>query len=239
MRHDPRAHSHTQSTQPHSEHTATLRAHSHTRGHTHTSGTQPHFGDTHCRHPTPPTRPEQQKPHTTARTFRTNGWQDQPPQDTASPGTQPCQQTPLPPRGHSPAQGTHRLHTTPPRTESTVQILHTMIAPTAVTDRRRRVAPTAMFSSDAPGSSGDTALPRGTQPHSGVTATLQGTHTAGTQRPPPGLNSKNRTQLHARSEPTAGKTNRRRTQHPRGHCLAQGTHRLHTTPPGQKVLHKH
>ena len=132
----PGGHTATRGTQPHSGHTATLRAHSHTQG------TQPHSGDTHCRPPTPPTRPEQQKPHITVRTLRTNGKQDQPPQDTASPGTQPCQQTPLPPQGHSAAQGTHRLHTKPPGQKALykycTQWLHQQLSQTAADGWPRR-----------------------------------------------------------------------------------------------------
>ncbi len=159
-------------------------------------------------------------------------------------------------RGHSPApaQGTQPCSAdTPPahnapRTESTVQILHTMVAPTAVTDRRRRMAPTAMISSDAPRSpgtqpylgghsltSGDTALLRGhsltsgTHSHFGDTATLWGhSHTLGTQ-PHSGDTATLRGHSHAQgTQPRSGDTALPRGTQP--HSGDTATLRGHTLP---------
>jgi hypothetical protein len=99
------------------------------------------------------------------------------------PGTQPLARIPRRrPRGHSPAEGTHRLHTTPPGQKALykycTQWLHQQLTQTAADGWPRR--------DDLSTIPGDTALLRA---HSQT----QGTHTAGTQRPAPGPNSKNRT----------------------------------------------
>jgi len=160
-------------------------------------GTQPHSGDTspaqgtHCL----PTTPPPTGPNSKNRTISMPGQHVR--------GHSPAGTAPLPPRGHT------ACTQLPPDRKYCTNTEHN-----GCTNSCHRPPPT-----DGP--DGDDLSGCATIP--GHTATLgahshtRGTHTAGTQRPPPGLNSKNRTQLHARSEPTAGKTNRRRTQHPRGH----------------------
>ena len=148
------------------------------RGHSPVQGTQPCSGDTSPAHIAPKDRT-----HCTNTTH--NGCTDSrhsPPRGMAprdgpdamiSPDVVPGDTATL--RGNKPCPGDTLPAHNSPRTESTAQTLNTMAAPTAVTDRRRRMAPMAMISPDAPRSPG-------TQPHSEHTATLRAhSHTQSTQ----------------------------------------------------------